>query len=153
MQITRKGEIYCFYSPANRNYLDYNFSVLNNIIYNGYDIGNRNALAVITDNLNGNRVLTIARNSGCRVLLSITSSGKAATHAFLSSVSLQQKLTDDLARLLSHDLIDGVNVMLPEVDFSHSVQLVSFIQRLTEKIDLVTITLPAFDLQNGVRYQ
>jgi spore germination protein YaaH len=149
MQITRKGYIYCFYSPANRNYLDYNFHLLNNIIFNGLDLANANALPVVTDHLTGNRVLSIARNSNCQVLLSISSSNMAATFSFLNSVSRQQKLIDDLDRFISHKLIDGVNVMLPHVNFNYSAQLVSFVQRLTEKINHVTVTLPAFDLQNG----
>jgi spore germination protein YaaH len=150
LQITRKADVYAFCSSEmDRNYLDFNFNMLNNIIFNGYDIANKNALTTVTTNLTGNRVLKIAGNNKCHILLSITSSNNAATNAFLNSAASQQKLTDDISQLIALHYIDGVNVMLDDVDYNHSTRFTSFIQLLSQKVNLVTITIPAFDLHNG----
>ena len=150
LQITRKADVYFFCSSeTDRNYLDFNFNILNNIIFNGYDLANKNALSIVKTNLTGNRVLKSAGNSKCHILLSITSSNNAVANAFLNSATSQQKLTDDISQLVALHYIDGVNVMLNDVDYTHSAQFTLFIQLLTQKVNLVTITVPAFDVHNG----
>jgi len=150
LQITRKADVYFFCSSEmDRNYLDFNFNILNNIIFNGYDIANKNALEILKTSLTGNRVLKAAASNKCHILLSITSSNSATTNAFLGSVSSQQKLADDISQLIALHYIDGINILLDDVDYNHSTQFVSFIQLISQKINLVTITVPAFDLHNG----
>lgn len=150
MKITRKADIYCFTSAyMNKNYLDFNFNILNNIIYNGYDIGDKNALSVCTGNIKNNRVLKTAAANKCHIILSLTTANKATTHAFLTSDTWQQKVAEDLILLLSDGYINGVNIMLTDVDYNHSNNLISFIDLLAQKIDLLTVTLPAFDIHNG----
>lgn len=150
LQINRKADVYCFCnSNLDKNYLDFNFEILNNIIFNGYDIANKNAFTNCTGNLKNNRVLKTASDNNCTVFLSLFSSDKTITNAFLADTNKQKKVIEDLLSLMVNNRISGINVMLKDVDYDHSSAFTSFIQTLTKKIKLIIVTIPAFDTQNG----
>ncbi len=155
--LTRKAEVYSFYpSGMEGNYLNYNFSLLNSLIYDGYQLDGRTGNCINKGGPATDHALEVAQNAGCRILLTIADKNSADIGAFLQNEIAQEIFIDTALKILSRQHADGINIMFEGLDKRYRENFVNFIRHFSIALKSgspayqLTITLPPTD--KGLAY-
>lgn len=153
LRLIRKARIYSFFpSGMGGNYLDYNFGIINTLIYDGYELDGRTGYCKDMGGQATANALKSAREAGCKVLLTIKGMDPYNISIFLQNGNGQEKiLISQALKLIRQQNADGINIKFSGLDNKYRWDFVTFIDALSDSLEnkcqdcQLVITIPPGD--------
>lgn len=134
LRLERKAPVYSFFrAPMDGNYLDYNFSIISTLIYDGYLVNGQTGSCI---NLGGEAtsdVLRTARLAGCSILLTFNLTNSYSITSFLQNENQQEEtFINAVLKLMQEQNANGINLNFNGINSSYRLAFVMFVHTLLE---------------------
>ncbi|TAN13291.1 MAG: glycoside hydrolase family 18 protein [Chitinophagaceae bacterium] len=136
LRLERKAPVYAFF-PAGMggNYLDYNFNVINTLIYDGYALDGQTGRCTDLGSGAATNVLESARQAGCKVLLTVRGMSPRNMAVFLQNKNGQEEALIGYAlALIQQQHANGVNIQFSGLDSRYRQSFATFINTLSDTL-------------------
>jgi hypothetical protein len=135
-------------------YLNYDFSLLESVIFHGYEWGGDNSEAVI-DEWYKTSMVEDAQTVGCKVIFSASNYGALKSTLFFDSLKVQEQFMDKIFTYLKMKDADGIELDFPAVSAEHRINFSQFIKTFYIRLKQINseavlyVSLPFFDKNNA----
>ncbi|WKL50499.1 glycosyl hydrolase family 18 protein [Flavobacterium pectinovorum] len=151
-KVVRNTEVYGFHPYwMNKFYLNYNYKVLNTLIYYGYELDGKTGGYKTLNGWDTADVVTKAKKEGCKVVLCIFDKNQKSLDDFLKNKDSQLRLINDTKFLLKEKNADGINIFFENFGDDNRYNFTEFISLFYKSLKAenslyqLTVTLPVFD--------
>lgn len=137
LRLERKEPVYSFFrAPMEGNYLDYNFSIISTLIYDGYTINGQTGNCTDQGGEEAtSEVLRTARQAGCSILLAFGGMSSDNISSFLQNKNGQEEtFINTVLRLMQEQNADGINVNFNGINSSYRLAFVTFVRMLLDSM-------------------
>lgn len=136
LRLERKASVYAFF-PAGMggNYLDYNFNVINTLIYDGDALDGQTGRCTDLGDGAATNALESARQAGCQVLFTINGISPRNIAVFLQNKNGQEEtLISYTLTLIQQQHASGVNIRFSGLDSRYRQNFTTFITALSDTL-------------------
>lgn len=136
LRLERKTPVYAFF-PAEMggNYLDYNFNVINTLIYDGYALDGQTGSCTDLGDGAVTNVLASAKQAGCKVLFAIRGMSSRNISAFLQNKNGQEgAFIRNVLAFIQQQHANGVNIRFSGLDSRYRRDFAAFVQELSDTL-------------------
>ncbi|MGH2645868.1 MAG: glycoside hydrolase family 18 protein, partial [Chitinophagaceae bacterium] len=134
LRLKRKSPIYSIYPfSMGGNYLDYNFSIINTLIYDGYELDGRTGEFKVSGESSVSVALKTAKQAGCKILLEIKGGGSNNIGVFLQNKNDQNEtFVNNMLNLIREQHADGIDIDFKYLNVGYRNAFVTFIHTIYE---------------------
>lgn len=151
-KVARNTEVYGFHPYwMNKYYLNYNYKVLNTLIYYGYELDGKTGGYKTLNGWDTAEVITKAKKEGCKVVLCIYDKNQKSLDQFLKNEDAQLRLINESKFLLKEQKANGINIFFENFGEANRYHFTQFIRLFHQKLKAehashqLTVTLPVLD--------
>ncbi|MES2004830.1 MAG: glycoside hydrolase family 18 protein [Bacteroidota bacterium] len=156
LSVKNRAEVYGIHNfNRNNQYEDYKFNFLNTLVYNTLFVNGKTGNIKDLNGWDSAKIITDARNVGCKVVFTARIQQAASVDAFLTSFKAQKTFAESALFLLKSRNANGVNIQmdgLTAVNKNGFTQFIKFLSEVLKNQDTsykVLVTLPGHEISTG----